>query len=135
MDPRKLVLKQTAVVLAGEILCVAAMIGVFALLGQFDKAVVFGGIVGGLVAVLNFFFMAIAVNIAADKAVQQNVKGGQATVKSSYMLRLVCMFAILFAFAKSGYCNVIAMVLPLAFVRPTLTVVEFFRRKSGDSNR
>lgn len=135
MDPRKLVLRQTAVVILGEALCVAAMVGFFALLGQFDRTVVFGGIVGGLVAVLNFFFMAIAVNVAADKAVQQNVKGGQATMKSSYMLRLVCMFAVLFAFAKSGYCNVIAMVVPLVFVRPILTVAEFFRRKSGDSNR
>lgn len=132
MDSRKIVLKQTGIVALGEIVCVAGMIGIFALLGRFDKTVILGGIVGGAVAILNFFFMAIGVNIAADKAAQDNAKGGQATIRSSYMMRLVCMFLILFAFAKSGYCNVIAMVLPLAFVRFVLTIAEFFKRKPGE---
>lgn len=132
MDMRKYVLRQTGLVAFGEAVGVAAMLGVFALLGYFDKTVLLGGIVGGAVAVGNFFAMAIGVNIAADKAQNQNVKGGQATVKASYMLRLVVMAVVLFAFAKSGLCNVIALVVPLVFVRFTLTLAEFFRRKPGD---
>lgn len=135
MDSGKLVWKQTGIVALGEAVCVGVMLGIFALLGQFDLKVLLGGIVGGAVAVLNFFFMAIGVNIAADKAEEQNVKGGQATVRSSYMLRLIGMFVVLFAFAKSGYCNVLAMVLPLAFVRLVLTVTEFFRRKPGEKRK
>ena len=132
MDHRKYVLRQTLVVALGECLGVAAMLGIFALLGSFDKTVLLGGIVGGAVAVANFFVMAIAVNIAADKAQNQDVKGGQATIKGSYMLRMLGMVVILFAFAKSGLCNVIALVVPLLFTRFTLTLQEFFKRKPGE---
>ncbi len=62
----------------------------------------------------------------------QNVKGGQALIKASYMGRILVMFVIFFAFAKSGLCNVIAMVVPLAFNNPILSIGEFFRKK-GDA--
>ena len=132
MDMRKYVLRQTGLVALGELLGVAAMVGIFALLGKFDTKVLLGGAVGGIVATANFFAMAVGVNIAADKAEKQNVQGGQATVKSSYLLRMVAMFAILFAFAKSGICNPIALVVPLIFVRITLTLAEFLKGKPGD---
>lgn len=132
MDMRKYILRQTGIVALGEALGVAAMVGIFALLGYFDETVVLGGIVGGVVAVGNFFVMAIGVSLAADKAEKQNVKGGQATVKGSYLLRMLVMAVVLFAFARSGLCNVIALVVPLVFVRFTLTLAEFFKRKPGD---
>lgn len=134
MDARKEVLRQTGIVALGEALGVAAMMGIFAMLGKFDMSVLWGGIVGGSVAVANFLIMAIGVNIAADKAQNQNVKGGQATIRSSYLLRMILMAVVLFAFAKSGICNVIALVIPLVFVRFTLTLWEFFRRKPGDKS-
>ena len=131
MESRKYVIRETLRVALGVAVCVAAMIGVFALLGQFSREVVLGGIVGGLVAVGNFFFMAVGVTLAADKAEEQDVRGGKAMVSSSYTIRLSVMAVVLFAAAKSGYCNVFALVIPLLFVRPVLTVGEFFR-KSGD---
>ena len=133
MDVRKELLRQTGVVALGEALGVAAMIGIFVLLRKFDISVLWGGIVGGLVAIANFFVMAIGVNIAADKAQNQDVKGGQAAIKGSYLLRMILMVVVLVAFAKSGICNVIALVVPLVFVRFTLTLWEFFRRKPGDN--
>ena len=135
MDMRKFVLRQTGVVALGETMGVAAMIGIFALLGAYDSRVLLGGLVGGAVAVVNFLVMAIGVNLAADKAEQQDVKGGQATVKGSYTLRMIGMAVVLFAFAKSGLCNVIALVVPLIFVRFTLTLQEFFRRKPGEKTQ
>ena len=116
----------------GEAIGVAIVIGIFALLSKFDISVLLGGVVGGVVAIANFFVMAVCVNIAADKAAAQNVKGAEATIKGSYALRMLGMVVILFAFAKSGLCNVIALVVPLIFVRFTLTLQEFFRRKPGE---
>lgn len=133
MDSRKFVLKETAIVLLGEVLCSAAMVGIFALLGKFDRTVLLGAIVGAALATLNFLFMAIGASLAADKAENQNVKGGQAMIQSSYLLRMVVLFLVLFAFVKSGLCNVFTLVLPLAFVRPVITVAEFFR-KPGEAN-
>lgn len=132
MDSRKFVFKQTAIIALGQVICVGMMLGVFALLGQFDIYVLRGGIVGGALAVLNFLFMAIGAMMAADKAVDQDVKGGRSAVRSSMLLRLVVLAIVLIAFARSGICNVLAMVLPLAFTRPILTLATFFE-KAGES--
>ena len=128
MDSRKIVFKETSLVAIGQILCCAAMVGVFALLGKYDSSVLIGTIAGCVIAILNFFFMAVAVSLAADKAAQQNVKGGEALVRISYFVRMIVLFIVLYALVKSGLCNVITAVLPLVFTRPILTICEFFRK-------
>ena len=130
-EARKTVFHETAIIAVGEVIGVALMLAVFALLGRLDSAAVLGGIVGGVLAVGNFLMMAINVSLAADKAAQQNVMAGKAMVSTSYVTRMVVLFVILFACVKSGLCNVIACVVPLLFVRVTITVAEFMR-KSGD---
>lgn len=134
MDSRKFILQQTGIIALGQLLCVAAMCGVFALMGHLDSGVLIGGIIGAFLAIGNFFFMAIAADLAADKAVNQDVKGGKAMIRSSYSLRLVVLAVLLFAFAKSGICNLFALVLPLMFTRPILTITQFFR-KPGEANK
>lgn len=131
MNSRKLVLVQTGVVAAGQVICTAVMMGAFALLQKFDSAVLLGGIVGVLVAVGNFFAMALTAMIAADKAQAQDVNGGKATMKASMFGRLIVMGVILVVFGKSGYCDVLALLIPQVFTRPILTVWEFFG-KAGD---
>lgn len=131
MNPRQFIIRQTALLALGEAVCVAAVSGIFAMLGAFDYKVLLGGVLGALIAVGNFFFMAIASDAAADKAMEQDVKGGQAVVKVSYGLRLVVMGILLIVFAKSGQCNLIAMVVPLVAVFPIITVIEFFRKAGG----
>ncbi len=131
MESRKIVFRETGIIAVGQVVCLAVMYAVFALLGRFDNAVLLGGIVGTVLSVGNFFFMAVGTSLAADKAVRQDVKGGTALVKSSYMVRLLVIFVILFACVKSGLCNAFAGVLPLFFVRPIITVAEFFR-KTGE---
>lgn len=131
MDSRKLVFKETAIVLIGQTVCVGVMLGVFALLGQFNIAVLLGGIFGVILAAGNFFFMATTASLAADKAVDQDVEGGQKLMKASYPVRILVLAVILIALSKSGICNVVALVLPLVFVRPVLTVAEFFRKKGA----
>ena len=131
MEDRKFIFRETGIVALGQLLCTGAMIGIFALLGQFSMAVVIGGVVGAVMGTANYLFMAICVTLAADKAANQDVKGGQLLIRSSYLVRMVVLFVVLFAFAKSGLANPIALVLPLVFVRPVLTLAEFFRKKEG----
>ena len=131
MDSRKFVLKETAVVALGQAVCVAIMLGVFALLGKFDQTVWLGGVAGGVLATANFFFMAVAASVASEKAVAQDVKGGQLTMRLSYMIRMAVLVVLLFALVKSGVCHVITAVLPLVFTRPVVVIAEFFRN-SGE---
>lgn len=130
-ESRKLVLNQTALIAVGELVCVALMCAVYGLLGKFSTAVVLGGLVGLLIAVGNFFFMAMIATLAADKAEAQDVAGGQKLMKSSYPIRILVMAVALILCAKSGVFDVLALVLPLAFVRPVLMVKEFFGKKGA----
>lgn len=131
MDSRKFILQKTVIIALGQTLCVAVMIGVFALLGYFDRSVLLGGIFGGVIAIGNFFVMAVCADLAADKAGHGNVQGGQALVRASYIGRLAVVAILLFALVKSGLCHVLAAVLPLIFNRPILTVSEFFGKGRG----
>lgn len=131
MDSKKIVFHETGIVALGVAICTVLMIAVFALMGYYDTSVLLGGLIGAVLAIGNFFFMAVGTSLAADKAEQQDVKGGKALVQQSYLLRLVVLFVILFACAKSGLFNLFALVLPLMFVRPSLTIAEFFRKKGN----
>lgn len=128
-ESRKFVLKETLLVLAGVLICTALMCGVYALLERFDLSVLLGGLVGMLLSCGNFFFMAMIATLAADKAEQQDAEGGKKLMKSSYPIRILVLAAVLILCAKSGYFNVLALALPLAFVRPVLMILEFFRKK------
>lgn len=131
MNSRKFVLRETLTLLIGEVICSAAMVGLFALLQQFSLKVILGAVFGIVLAVGNFLFMAIFSESAADRAAEQDVKGGKAAIKASYGFRMVVLGVLLIVLAKTGICNVIALVCPLFFVFPILVVVEFFRKSGG----
>lgn len=131
MESRKIVYRETGVVAVGVAVCTAVMMLVFALAGFFDLSVLWGGLAGAALSIGNFFFMALGTSLAADKAENQDVSGGSLLVRNSYMLRLLVLFLILIFCAKTEVFNLIALVLPLVFVRPTLTAVEFFRKKGA----
>ena len=130
-ESRKDVLNNTLVVLLGEAVGLALMYAVYALLGKFSIAVLLGGIVGAVLSAANFFFMAITVTLAADRAQNGDPAAGQKLIKGTYPVRLLVLAVILFACAKSGLFDVVALVLPLVFVRPTITVAEFFKKKGA----
>lgn len=132
MKSRKFIIRETALLALGQLLCIAAMIGVFALLGHFSYKVVLGGAIGGLLAVGNFFFMAIGSDAAADKASQDDVKTGKAVMKSSYGMRMLVLAVLLIVCAKSGHCQPVALACPLLFVFPIIVVIEFFRKAGGN---
>ena len=128
MDHRKTVLKETFAVAVGELVCSALMVGVFAALGYFQMNVLWGALAGSVVMIANYFFMAITVNLAADRAEKGEVTQAKKMVQLSSTVRLVVMGVALVVGIKLG-ANVIALALPLAFLRPILMVTEFFRKK------
>lgn len=129
IESRKIVLRETAIIALGVAVCCGIMVGIFALLGQFDLSVLWGALVGFVLTVSNFFIMAVGTSLAADKAQVQDVSAGKNLIRGSMGLRYVVLFVLMFAFARSGICNVFALALPLAFVRPVLMLSEFFRKK------
>jgi len=132
MNSKNTAFRDTGIVAVGQVLCTAAMIAVFAALDKFSISVLLGGIAGAAVATANFFIMSFAANLAADKAEAQDVAGGQKLIQLSYMGRMLGMFLVLILLAKSGRFHPLALVLPLAFTRPILTIAEIFKKKGAN---
>lgn len=128
MNSRAFILRETLYLLIGELICAAMIVGIYALIGRYSSGVVLGVLVGSLLGTVNFFMLGVSADAAADKAQEQNVKGGKSLMRLSYTFRLIVLFVILFAFAKSGLCDPLAMVLPIALYRPILMVIEFLRK-------
>ena len=130
MDSRKIVFQETAIMAIGVLLCAGLMVGVFAALGYFQMNVLWGALAGSLVTVGNYFFLAVTVSLATDKAAEGMVEQAQKMIRLSSVVRLAVMAIVLFVCIKLG-ANVLALVLPLVFERPVLMLMEFFRKK-GD---
>ena len=130
MDSRKIVFKETAIVAAGELICSAVMVGVFTAVGHFEMNVLWGALAGCSIMIINYFFMAMIASLAADQAEKGQTQQAKKMIQLSSITRLVLMGLALFIGIKLN-ANVIALVIPLLFVRPTLLVAEFFRKK-GD---
>lgn len=130
MDSRKIVFRETAIIAVGELICAAIMVCIFAALGYFTMAVLWGALGGCLIMIANYFFMAVTVSLAADRAEAGEVQQAQKMVQLSSTVRLIAMGVALFIGVKLG-ANVVALALPLVFARPILMLAEFFRKK-GD---
>lgn len=124
-------LREILIIAIGEVLCTALMFGLFALGGYWSIKVLWGGLLGCTLAILNYGFIALGVAIASKKATEQDVAGGQRTIQASMLLRLVFLALVLFLAMKRQLVNPIALVVPLFLFRPILSVGELFR-KPGD---
>lgn len=124
-------LREILIIATGEVLCTALMFGLFALGGHWSIKVLWGGLLGCTLAILNYGFIALGVAIASKKATEQDVAGGQRTIQASMLLRLVFLALVLFLAMKRQLVNPIALVVPLFLFRPILSVGELFR-KPGD---
>ena len=128
MQARKHVFRETGMMALGEIIGAALTVAVFWALGYFQTNVLWGALAGCLVTVGNYFFMAVTVDLAADKAEQGQVQQAQKSVQLSSTVRLVVMGLVLFLCIRLG-ANVVALLVPLLLERPILMLSEFFRKK------
>lgn len=131
MNCQNQIWKDTAPVAVGQVIGAAAVAAIFALLGRFDLTVLLGSAAGAVLATANYFLMYLFASKAADKAENQDVAGGQKLIHLSYMGRMLGILAVLILLAKSGWCNVIALAVPLALNRQILTLCERLPRKGG----
>ena len=132
MEARKYVFRKTAALLLGDAVCCGIMFAVYAVLGRLDGRVLLGGAAGTALGCLNFFAMAMIAQRASDMAVGQDVKGGAALMRFSYIGRLIALFVALVALVKSGAADPLACVLPIAFSHLVVTVPELFKKMGGN---
>lgn len=131
MDNRKEILRQTGEIALGVALCTGLMLVIYYGIGKFSMKVLWGAVAGFVLGVLNFLIMAVMACRAADKAQEQDVNAGKVLMQGSYFARLVLLFAVLVVLVKTGWCDPLAMVIPLVFVRPVITVMELMIKKKS----
>jgi len=129
------VIRQIVRVALGEIVCVAIMLGVYAALGYFTLKVLWGALLGCLLAILNFLFLSIAVTRAIDQATTTGEAAkAKLSVQSSAGIRLLVIAVVLFVAFHAEVCDPVAALLPLLFMQVSMNVIEFFR-KDGEKSK
>ena len=129
------VYRELALFAIGQLLVFGLVCAGFALAGRWSREVLIGAAVGAALAAANYALTAVGVFRAADKAEHGDPAAGQRAMTLSMLGRYLMMIGVLVVGAKSGYCNVIAMVIPLAMSRPLIFTAELFRRKDRDSTK
>lgn len=106
--------RRETVFIAGVVLvCSAVMQLVFLLAGAWNLTVLWGNLLSGGAAVLNFFLMGLSI----QKALNKDPKAASTQMKASQSLRLL-MLALAAALGAVANCfNLVAVVIPLLFPR------------------
>lgn len=129
MNDNRAVFRQFLQIALGEAVCVALMLGVYALAGFFSSRVLIGALVGFAMATLNFFAMSVTVSYAADRAAQTgNAAKASSVVQGSTVVRMLILALIYILILKNDICDPLAAILPLLFVRISIVLTEFFLR-------
>ena len=125
IDPT--VLKETRYIALWELILVLLMHAVFLVLGKWDLTVLWGSLLGGIAAVLNFLIMGIhvqhALSLEADDA--------KKAVKSSQSVRTVMMFIVAVIGAAVPCFSIWASIIPIFFPRFAIALRPAFDKKRG----
>ena len=120
------VLRETGFIAMSVLILSAFMEAVFLIGGWWDITVLFGNLLGGVCAVLNFFLMGLTV----QKALGKPEKEARDLVKLSQTARLFMQLAFaVVGFLIPGAFNVIAVLLPLLFPRIAIMFRPIFDKK------
>lgn len=136
MQKNRDVLQQVGRLAVALLVCIAAMLGLYALLGRLDRPVLLGAALGWLLAVGNFLSLSITVSNALDRAAHGgSPQKAQMEIQTSSVVRPLVLAAIYIVLFRFKVCDPVAALLPLLFAQIAIKVLEFFRtdEKGGDT--
>ena len=140
--PERAVFVQTGRLAIGVAAMVAAMFGVYAILGRLTVPVVCGGLYSGALGVANFFVMGLLVQRITDQVAERQRTEQEIAdlslqmgnrMKLSYNLRMFALFALLVlgiaVFKFDALASILAAVFPSVVIR-VLQIME--AKKASD---
>ena len=119
--------EQLPVFLAQGLLCLA-MVGVYALLGRLNRAVILGAAVGTVVSLLNHLALILSL-LGAESS--ESAQKGQLKAQGNFLLRMLLMIAALVLALKLGKTDPIATLLPLILMRIALFLGGLMINRKG----
>ena len=127
IDPT--VKKETKYIALMVVILTVLMEAVFLVLRRWDMTVLWGGLLGACVAILNFFLMGFTV----QKAVEKEEKDAKQLMKVSQSGRMMMQLAFAaIAAALPGAFNLIATLLPLLFPRIGVMLRSVVLKNKGE---
>jgi len=105
--------RETAYIALCVLIMSMLMQSVFLIISAWDWTVLWGNLLGGFAAVLNFFLMGLTI----QKALGKDKKDAASLMKASQSLRMVMLLAFAAVGALAPCFNLIAVVVPLVFPR------------------
>ena len=146
MKNKNIPLRETALVLLGEIAVSLLVCAVYLIIQRFSYKVVTGVCLGSAVIVLNFFFLSLSTNKSIDNFLairgteEMDEEAAEAfaakfqceiqnKTKLSFIIRMLSMVAALVVAFILEWFDVIATLVPLLMLRPIITVETLLRSK------
>ena len=121
--PQETVLRETKRIAVGVFSMLAIMLIVYAAMGRFSLAVLLGGLIGALYAVLNFLLLGMTVQKVADMR-EENEELARMQMKSSYNMRMVIMILLIVVAFALPFVDGLACMIPMLFPRLTIFVLQ-----------
>ena len=119
----KAVLNETKFVALGTLFLSIIMHAVFLIIGKWDLTVLWGNLLSGIPAVINFFLMGLTV----QKACSETGKKAENFMRISMFLRMVLLFAVVIIGAVNlDTFNLVALLVPLFFPRIAIAFRPLF---------
>ena len=119
------ILKETKFIFVWEITLSLPMQALFFILGEWDYTVLLGNTLSGVVAVLNFFLMGIAVR----KAIGEKENDARKVITVSRLIRLLMILILLVIGVTISAFHLWAMIPPLLFPRIAIAFRPLFDKK------
>ena len=120
-----IILKETKFIIVWEIILSLPMQALFYILGEWDYTVLLGNTLSGVVAVLNFFLMGIAVR----KAIGEKENDARKVITVSRLIRLLMILILLVIGVTISAFHFWAMIPPLLFPRIAIAFRPLFDEK------
>ena len=148
MKKQNVALRETGLILLGEIVVSLLICAVYLIINRFSYKVITGVCLGSAVIVLNFLFLSISTNRTIDEFLK--LRGSkemdeeeaeefaqkyqmqiQNKTKLSFIIRTFTMLAALIIAFIIKHFDVLATLIPLLAFRPIITVETLIRSKIG----
>ncbi|WP_395150087.1 ATP synthase subunit I [uncultured Allofournierella sp.] len=113
--------QETLHIAEGTAVGVVLMLAVFALLHKLSLWVVFSGVLGGILAVLNFFLLGLTVQKVAQG---EDEERGRKWMQFSYNVRMLLLVVWLIVAISVPALNWVAALIPLLMPRVTIALMQ-----------
>ena len=113
--------KETTHIALGTSIGVVIMLIVFAVLHRFNAGVLVSALIGGALAVINFFMLGITVQKISDG---QSEERGRKWMQFSYNMRMLVMVVWLIIAITVPFLNWVAAAVPMLMPRLTIGVMQ-----------